>query len=172
MAAACAEEIPAIEADQALLWQARARAFVAAQGWGGVSGEDLVSCMVLELLECPARRFRLAFAYLHARDHLSPRHLFGGKHRQRIEETFLHENDIASQSSPTRDPWLQQRLLAACADYPQGEQLLRIAILWHGYGVTQKTIAKMLGVHHTRVSQLLRPFFAHLRAQLAGMVGP
>jgi hypothetical protein len=145
----------------------QATRYVTRRGWQRADVEDLVSCMVLEILEHPTRPWCLAYLYRHAVDRLSPRH-----GRAHVRDATLRDTDDRKKSTVILTPdfpdgLLQRTVIHVCEGQPQGARLLRLVARHFWADEDRQDVARREGLTPARVSQLLRGLCVTLREELA-----
>lgn len=147
----------------------RAQRFAARHGWSGADAEDLVSLMVLYVLERPGRALALNYVYMNAVDAMNPksgRTASGKRGRQRQREVSLDTPLGASAGprpmrsftlhevlpAPAADPDL--RSVEAMAGVPAHGPLRAMLLLYAQYGYTLREIGALFGVTESRLSQI------------------
>jgi RNA polymerase sigma factor (sigma-70 family) len=144
---------------------ARAQRYVQRKGWQTQHAEDIVSTMVLDVLEHPDRPAALPYVYLRALDTLHPRVNTDGRRGRPARRTVsLHaplradddrtvEDILPAAPAADREPWAPAVLARLLRRLPPGE-----ARLLRGYyleGQREHQLAHILGITESRVSQLL-----------------
>mgnify|MGYP001602756293 CR=1 FL=1 len=156
-------------------FQQRAQRYVRHKGVPQDVQEDLISLMVLEVLEHPTKPVNLRFLYLHAYDQLDPRHATGTGARVRASAVTASASLNASgdtaweaglSATAAPEQWLMATDLAAGALWAgplQRGPLRAMVLLIQIYGYQAQEVALLFGVTPSRVAQLMQ----HVREALA-----
>lgn len=143
-------------------FQYHARQYVRGKGRHGPDLEDIVSAMVVDVLEHPQKRLSMDYLYLHALDLLNPRLQEAGVRTRTSRRTLSLDQPIPQGVNGSgRVVWqtvpaVQATPLVELPNDIPAQGRIRAILLLHGlYGLTLAEIGVVFGLTAGRISQLL-----------------